>query len=59
MLLGANDVNIATFNLGRDKPGGNAIALIETDAPVSDEVLAKVRTLPHVVQAARLSFQID
>ena len=44
------------FNLGRDEPGGNAIALIETDAPISDQVLDQVRVLPHVVQAARLSF---
>ena len=58
-LLGDNDVNIATFNLGRDKPGGNVIALIEIDAPISDKVLAQVRELPLVVQAARLSFQID
>jgi D-3-phosphoglycerate dehydrogenase len=55
-VLGDNSVNVATFNLGRDEPGGNAIALIETDAPITDEVLAKVRALPHVVQAARLSF---
>ncbi len=56
MLFGENGVNVATFNLGRDKPGGNAIALVETDAPISDEVLNQVRELPHVMQAARLSF---
>jgi D-3-phosphoglycerate dehydrogenase len=55
-LFGENSVNVATFNLGRDEPGGNAIALIETDAPISDEVLDKVRSLPHVMQAARLRF---
>ncbi|RME96998.1 MAG: phosphoglycerate dehydrogenase [Alphaproteobacteria bacterium] len=55
-LFGQNGVNVATFNLGRDKPGGNAIALIEVDEPVSDGVLAQVRALEHVVQAKRLSF---
>ncbi len=55
-LFGEAGVNVATFNLGRDVPGGNAIALIETDAPISDEVLDRVRKLPHVMQAARLSF---
>jgi len=55
-LFGEAGVNVATFNLGRDMPGGNAIALIETDAPISDEVLDCVRKLPHVMQAARLSF---
>ena len=55
-LFGQNDVNVATFSLGRDAPGGNAIALIETDGPITDDVLSQVRGLPHVVQAARLSF---
>ena len=55
-LFGENSVNVATFNLGRDTPGGNAIALIELDQPVTDEVLKMVRALPHVVQAKRLSF---
>lgn len=55
-LFGQNEVNVATFNLGRDKPGGNAIALIEVDQPVTDDVLAKVRALPNVVQAQRLRF---
>ena len=55
-VFGDNGVNVATFNLGRDKPGGNAIALVETDAPITDEVFAKVCALPHVIQAARLSF---
>ncbi len=55
-LFGENRVNVATFNLGRDKPGGNAIALIELDQPITDKVLGKVRDLQHVVQAHRLSF---
>jgi D-3-phosphoglycerate dehydrogenase len=55
-LLGNEGVNIATFNLGRDEPGGKAIALVSVDERVEDSVLAKVRALPHVVRAARLSF---
>ena len=34
-LLGENKVNIATFHLGRDKPGGSAIALVQVDQPLS------------------------
>lgn len=56
MLFGENDVNVATFNLGRDKPGGDAIALIEIDQPITDAVLDEVRSLPHVMQAQRLRF---
>ncbi len=56
MLLGSEKVNIATFNLGRDEPGGNAIALIGVDDAIPDQVLEQVRALPHVMRAARLSF---
>ncbi len=56
MTLGGAGVNIATFNLGRNKAGGDAIALLEVDEPVTDSVLETVRALPHVTQAKRLRF---
>ena len=55
-LFGKSSVNVATFALGRESQGGDAIALIEVDEPISDEVLENVRQLPHVVQAQRLQF---
>jgi D-3-phosphoglycerate dehydrogenase / 2-oxoglutarate reductase len=55
-LLGNEGVNIATFNLGREEPGGKAVALVSVDERVDEAVLAKVRALPHVVRASRLSF---
>jgi D-3-phosphoglycerate dehydrogenase len=55
-LLGSEEVNIATFNLGRSAPGEDAIALIEVDGPITDPVIAKVGKLEGVVQAKRLSF---
>lgn len=54
--LGNAGVNIATFHLGRAEAGGDAIALIEVDQPLSDQVLSDVRGLSHVVQAKPLSF---
>ena len=54
--LGAAQMNIATFNLGRSAPGGNAIALLEVDEPIPDEVLTKIKALPHVARADRLYF---
>ena len=54
--LGDAGINIATFNLGRDAPGGNAIALVEIDGEVPKDVLAMVRALPHVQQAKPLRF---
>ena len=54
--LGDAGINIATFHLGRDQPGGNAIALVEIDQPLSDDVLRQVEELPHVLQVRQLSF---
>ena len=54
--LGDAKVNIASFNLGRAAAGGDAIALVEVDEPISAEVLEKVRALPHVMQAEALNF---
>ena len=54
--LGDADVNIATFHLGRAGRGAEAIALLEVDQPISAEVLAKVRALPHIKQAAAMRF---
>ncbi len=55
-LMGEAGVNIATLNLGRDRPGGDAICMVAIDEPVSDEVLAKIRALPQVVRVNRLEF---
>jgi D-3-phosphoglycerate dehydrogenase len=49
-------INIATFHLGRDAPGGNAVALIEIDGELPPQVLAAVRALPQVRQAKPLRF---
>ena len=42
-LLGENKVNIATFHLGRDKPGGSAIALVQVDQPISPALTGQDR----------------
>ena len=55
-LLGDNNVNIASFNLGRTVAGGDAIALIEVDGAVPEPVLANLRKLPMVKQAKALVF---
>ncbi len=55
-VLGDAGINIATFHLGRNEAGGDAIALLQIDQKMSDEVLGKVQSLPAVVQAAALSF---
>ena len=54
--LGDARVNIATFHLGRAEPGQVAVALIEVDQELTEEVLTRVRALPDVVQAKALRF---
>jgi len=54
--LGDAGINIATFHVGREAPGGNAIALIEVDGELPPDLLAKVRALPQVQQAKPLRF---
>lgn len=56
MLMGEAGLNIATLNLGRDKPGGDAICMVAIDEPVSEEVLGKIRALPQVVRVNPLAF---
>jgi D-3-phosphoglycerate dehydrogenase len=54
--MGDAGINIATFHVGREKPGGDAIALIAIDGEMSADLLAKVRALPQVQQAKALRF---
>jgi D-3-phosphoglycerate dehydrogenase / 2-oxoglutarate reductase len=55
-LLGEAGINIATFHLGRESPGGNAIALVEIDGSVPADVLARVRQIMNVQQVKPLQF---
>lgn len=56
MCLGDAHVNIATFSLGRQSQGGDAIALIAVDAPIEGATLDAVTSLEHVKQAKPLTF---
>ncbi|WP_350335152.1 phosphoglycerate dehydrogenase [Coralliovum pocilloporae] len=55
-VLGNAAVNIATFNLGRQSQGQDAIALLEIDGCLTEAVLAEVGNLEGVVQAKPLQF---
>jgi D-3-phosphoglycerate dehydrogenase / 2-oxoglutarate reductase len=55
-VLGAAQVNIATFHLGRTGPGQDAIALVEVDQELTPAVLDAVRALPNVIQVKALRF---
>jgi D-3-phosphoglycerate dehydrogenase len=55
-ILADNNINIATFNLGRKSSGGEAIALISTDSPIEQSVLENIKKIPLVIQAKYLTF---
>jgi D-3-phosphoglycerate dehydrogenase len=54
--LGGLGINIATMALGRREQGGEAIALIGVDAPVSREAIAEIKTLRQVRDVKALKF---
>jgi D-3-phosphoglycerate dehydrogenase len=49
-------INIANMHLGRKDIGGEAIALLEVDAPLANEQLAALRELDHIHDAHSLCF---
>ena len=57
-ILGDEEINIASFNLGRTEPLEDAIALIGVDRPVSKKVVKEVEKLKSVVQVKCLNFKI-
>jgi len=47
-VLGDAGVNIALMNFGRDEAGGRAIAVVNIDDKVSDQVLENLRQVPNI-----------
>ncbi|MFT7575566.1 MAG: D-3-phosphoglycerate dehydrogenase [Alphaproteobacteria bacterium] len=56
-VLGESGVNIATLNLGRDGPGGDAICLVSIDGAITPAIIDKVNQLPNVVHVNELVFE--
>jgi D-3-phosphoglycerate dehydrogenase len=54
--LGENGINIATFNLGHRDAGGEAVALVAVDDPITPEVAKQLQELPGVLEVVPLSF---
>ncbi len=50
-ILGDAGVNIAGMRLGRTQPGELAIAILNVDSPVPEEVMEKIRALPNITFA--------
>ena len=54
--LGENQINIATFGLGRRKQAGEATALVAVDDPITPDVARQLHELPGVREVVPLSF---
>ena len=55
-LLGENEINIGTFNLGRREAGGEAVLLLSVDSAVPEGVLKQACEVPGVRMVKALSF---
>jgi D-3-phosphoglycerate dehydrogenase / 2-oxoglutarate reductase len=56
-ILGDHGVNISRFHLGRRERGGEAMAVIETDAPLDDSTLEELLAFGPVISARRISLE--
>ncbi len=54
-LLGRHQVNIAHMSLGRDRVGGQAIAIIEIDTPLPEAVAEELRSYPGILRVRTVS----
>ena len=55
--LGNNNINIASFHLGRRNVGGEAIALVEIDGKIDENIISEIRNLPQVAKVNSINFE--
>jgi len=55
-ILGEAGVNIGNMVLGRDKAGGRASTVLNIDSAIGEELMEKIRQVPHVTEARLVSF---
>ncbi len=53
-LLGKKGVNIAQMHLGRESIGGRAIAFINIDSPVPEEVIGEISVLSNIISVTQV-----
>ena len=54
-ILGEAGINIAGMRLGRFKPGEMAVALLNVDDPVPEEILKKIQELPNIIEVKMIN----
>lgn len=58
-LLSETGVNIATMQLYRDQRGGLAVMVIESDQPIPEDTISKLRNTPGIVRSVYLDMGED
>ena len=56
-ILGARGVNISHFHLGRHERGGEAMAVIATDARLDDQTFDELRAAGQIISARRIALE--
>jgi D-3-phosphoglycerate dehydrogenase len=54
--LGSHGINIASMQIGRDKPGGKALSFLQIDDDPGEEVIEALTSLPHVMSVTKVKF---
>jgi len=55
-VMGEHNINIAAMTFGRKSAGGEAITVLNLDAPIDDDALEAVHNTPHVRHAVSVTF---
>jgi D-3-phosphoglycerate dehydrogenase len=55
-LLGKRNINIARMHLGRESIGGRAIAFINVDSRVPEDVIVEFSGLPQIISVIQVEF---
>lgn len=53
-ILGESGINISAFHLGRRERGGEAMAVIETDAQLAEQALTTIRSFSPIISARQI-----
>ena len=54
-LLGRNNINIASMQVGRNRPRGDAVMILSVDDPVPEPLLAEIRRIPGMADVQYLT----
>ena len=53
--LGQKNINIASMQVGRDRPRGDAVMILSVDDPVPESILADIRRIPGMADVLSVS----